>query len=58
MLATALLAMGVIFGIMLTGIAVERLYRYFQTRNPDLGPFRKLDGSCSCHCDVCDKGGC
>lgn len=58
MLTTYLLTLGVIFVVMVTGIVVERLYRLFQARHPQLGPFRKLDGSCSCHCSVCDKGGC
>ena len=44
---TLLLSMGLIFALMLTGIAVERLYRAFAARNPQLGPFRKTDG-CGC----------
>ncbi|MBI4996064.1 MAG: electron transport complex subunit A [Rhodocyclales bacterium] len=30
------------------GIAVDRLYARFARRNPELGPFRKNDGSCGC----------
>jgi len=36
-----------IFGIMLFGIVVDRLYRAFAARHPQLGPFRKSDG-CGC----------
>ena len=36
-----------IFGIMLLGIAVDRLYQSFAARHPQLGPFRKSDG-CGC----------
>ena len=58
MLTSLALTIGIIFSVMLAGIGVELLYRHFQSRHPQLGPFRKLDGSCSCHCNVCDKGGC
>ncbi|MCK9379500.1 MAG: hypothetical protein M0P95_00380 [Sulfuritalea sp.] len=48
-MTTYLVTIGVIFAIMLTGIAVERLYRRFAARNPQLGPFRDNSkcGSCS-----------
>lgn len=48
-MATYLVTIGLIFAIMLTGIAVERLYRGFAARNPQLGPFRDSSkcGSCS-----------
>jgi len=36
-----------IFAIMLFGIVVDRLYRTFAARHPQLGPFRKSDG-CGC----------
>ncbi len=48
----------IIFLLMVTGIAVERLYKHFQAMNPHLGPFRKLDGKCTCHCSSCDEEGC
>jgi hypothetical protein len=51
---TYLLVIGLIFGLMLAGIAVERLYRAFAARNPQLGPFRKTDG-CGC---CAAKSGC
>lgn len=46
---TYFVAMGLIFVIMLAGIAVERLYRRFAAKNPQLGPFRDSSkcGSCS-----------
>jgi len=49
MTMTYLAAVGLIFTIMLGGIAVERLYRRFAARNPQLGPFRDTSkcGSCS-----------
>jgi hypothetical protein len=45
-----LLAVGLIFAILLAGIGIDRLYRRFAARNPQLGPFRRADkgcGSCS-----------
>ncbi|MDP2808535.1 MAG: hypothetical protein Q8O34_00110 [Rhodocyclaceae bacterium] len=46
---TYLVTIGVIFIIMLAGIAVERLYRRFAASNPQLGPFRDTGkcGSCT-----------
>lgn len=48
---TYLLTVGLIFALMLGGIAVERLYRAFAARNPRLGPFRD-----SGHCGCCAAG--
>lgn len=45
-MSTYLIAIGLIFLIMLAGLAVERLYRVFAAKNPQLGPFRKLDRGC------------
>jgi len=54
-----LITIGLIFVLMLAGIAVDRLYRTFAARNPQLGPFRKNDGSCGCcaggNCDDKDR---
>jgi hypothetical protein len=44
---TYLVTIGLIFSLMVGGIAVERLYRRFAARNPQLGPFRSPDG-CGC----------
>ena len=52
-----LVTMALIFLLMLTAILVERLYKRFQAMNPHLGPFRKLDGKCTC-CGGCDKEAC
>lgn len=46
-MATYLVTVGIIFAIMLAGIAVERLYRRFAAHNPQLGPFRDT-GKCGC----------
>jgi hypothetical protein len=48
-----LTTIGLIFAIMLAGIGVDRLYRAFAARHPQLGPFRKSDGGCGC----CSSGG-
>lgn len=56
MMITYIVTVGVIFSIMLVGIAIERAYRGFAARNPKLGPFRKPGcGSCSCHGASCDS---
>lgn len=57
-MATYLLTVAAIFTIMVTGIGMERLYRHFQAKHPELGPYRRRDGGCNCHCAVCDEGGC
>ena len=49
-MSTYLITIAVIMGIALFGILVDRLYRAFAQRNPQLGPFRdgeKGCGSCS-----------
>ena len=43
-----LLTVGGIFAVLVFGILVDRLYQRFSQRNPELGPFRKNDGSCGC----------
>ena len=55
MMITYIVTVGVIFAILLAGIAVDRAYRGFAARNPRLGPFRKAGcGSCSCHGTSCE----
>lgn len=57
---TYLIVVGLIFGIMLAGVLVERLYRRFAAKNPQLGPFRDPErncGSCSAGSGCADKGG-
>ncbi len=54
-----LVTIALIMGIGLIGILVDRLYRGFAHRNPQLGPFRDNSkcGSCSGG-GGCDSGGC
>jgi hypothetical protein len=52
-----LVVVGLIFAVMIGGIAVDRLYARFARRNPQLGPFRKNDGGCGCCAakEACDS---
>lgn len=50
-----LTTIGLIFAIMFAGIGVDRLYRSFAMRNPQLGPFRKNEGGCGCCSGSCDS---
>jgi len=56
-----LLTMALIFALLIAGIGVDRLYRAFAARHPQLGPFRKGHGCCGgcggC-ADDCDGGAC
>jgi hypothetical protein len=45
---TYLVSIGLIFALALLGIAVDRAYRRFALRHPQLGPFRSQDGGCGC----------
>ncbi len=59
-MSTYLITILLIMGIALFGIAVDRLYREFARRHPQLGPFRDGDkgcGSCSGG-DSCGSGHC
>ena len=47
MMATSLVAIALIFSLALGGILVDRIYRRFAARNPQLGPFRD-PGKCGC----------
>ena len=55
-----LVAIGLILALMLGGLAVERLYRRFARRHPELGPFRQEGGGCSGNCGggACAGGAC
>jgi hypothetical protein len=53
---TYLVTIGLIFALLLAGIAVDRLYRDFAARHPQLGPFRKNDGACGCCAGKCGDG--
>ncbi|MCP5277181.1 MAG: hypothetical protein H6935_02330 [Thiobacillus sp.] len=50
-----LVTIGLILLIMLAGIVVDRYYKLFARRHPELGPFRKEGGACGGHCG---SGGC
>ena len=43
-----------ILAIMLLGLAVERAYRAFACRHPELGPWRRRSGGCG----SCGSGHC
>jgi len=47
MMTTYLVTVAIIFSVLLGGIAVDRLYRSFAARNPQLGPFRD-NSKCGC----------
>lgn len=51
---TYLVTIILIFALMLGGIGVDRLYRRFAARHPQLGPFRKSDGGCGCCAGKCN----
>ena len=46
-MTTYLVAMAFIFSLATAGILVDRIYRRFAARNPQLGPFRD-PGKCGC----------
>jgi hypothetical protein len=48
-----LTTIGLIFALLLAGIAVDRLYRAFAAKHPQLGPFRSGEG---CGCCASSKG--
>lgn len=50
-----LLTIGLIMGIALFGIVVDRVYRAFARNHPQLGPFRDSDKGCGC---CAAKGAC
>ncbi len=63
-MSTYLIAIGLIFLIMLFGLVVQRFYKLFAKRHPELGPFRddsKGCGSCvagsGCAGGACDSSG-
>ena len=55
-MAKAILAAGVIFGVMVGWLYVQDLYRRFARRHPELGPYRS-EGGCGGSC-ACGKGSC
>ena len=47
MMTTYLVAIAFIFALALGGILIDRAYRRFAAKNPQLGPFRD-PGKCGC----------
>ncbi len=43
-----LTTIAILFALLAAAIGIERLYRAFAARNPQLGPFRKSGGGCGC----------
>jgi len=59
-MSTYLVTIALILGIALFGVGVDRIYRAFAQRNPQLGPFRDSEkgcGSCSGGDGCSDSGG-
>ncbi|MFN3884875.1 MAG: hypothetical protein ACK4Q4_08980 [Rhodocyclaceae bacterium] len=54
-MSTYLVTIALIFGLMVAGIVVDRLYRRFAARHPQLGPFRNSEGGCGCCSGSCDS---
>jgi len=50
MIANLLITIGAIFTIAIGGILIDRWYRRFARRNPQLGPFRKEGHQDCCSC--------
>ena len=57
-MTTYLVTIAVILGLGLIGIGVDRLYRRFARRNPQLGPFRSSEKGCGCCSGSCGSGAC
>jgi hypothetical protein len=55
---TYLVTIGLIFALMLFGIGIERLYRRFAARHPQLGPYRNSDGCGCCKGSCTSESGC
>ncbi len=45
-MGTYLITIGLIFAILAGGVLVQRLYRRFAQRHPELGPFREEESGC------------
>lgn len=50
-----ILASLIIFLVLAAWVLVEHLYAAFAARHPELGPFRRNDGSCSCCSGSCER---
>ncbi len=50
-----LLASLIIFAVLIGWVWVQQIYAAFATRHPELGPFRRNDGGCSCGSGSCER---
>ncbi|MDD3530814.1 MAG: chemotaxis protein [Gallionellaceae bacterium] len=59
-MSTYLVTIGLILLLLLGWIVVQRVYRLFARRHPELGPFRAEGGGCGCcsQGDACGGGAC
>lgn len=55
-----LLTIGILLLLLLGWVTVERVYRLFARRHPELGPFRREGGGCGGGCGggSCGTGSC
>lgn len=44
---------GLLFALLVGGILVDRLYRRFAARHPELGPYRDSQKGCGCCSSRC-----
>lgn len=54
--STYLITIAIIFALVLFGIGIEKVYKKFAKKHPELGPFRKFDG-CGCCSGKCSSQG-
>lgn len=53
-MSTYLITIGILFLLVLLSVVVQRFYKLFARRHPELGPFREEGGGCGC----CRGGAC
>lgn len=54
-MAELVLAPLIIFAVLAGWVWVQRLYADFARRHPELGPYRKEGGGCSCGSGHCER---
>ena len=59
-MTTYLATIGILFLLVLLSVVVQRFYKLFAHRHPELGPFRKEGGGCggACGGGACGGGVC
>jgi hypothetical protein len=57
-MTTYLLTIGLILILLMGWVVVQRAYRLFAQRHPELGPFRREGGGCGCCSGSCGGGSC